>query len=1197
MSITKETLITRTVALLHNYDLNYDTTVLNLEDVKASWNSLSSQTVTEEHMKFLYFSKVMCLRNLIDLSDFSNDEIVKINDLIVENFDPIGAWNDVVLMDALHQVCQGYKINESIESYATLIDAMSLVLKWPGVMPDFEGKILTVQRTLDDKETLICYSNRAAQNNVVTFESKFLINMFFSEIMDIDALVFRSFRAAIHAHRMFATWPTSCSGICEVKHPDLTDDMSIELRTLLTKVENKDKLHLASTFVLTCWRILRAIPPVAKALSLSLENLKDLTLLPTIVHSFFDGPKNKNTFVLDNLIEIERTFRQGAAAGNQNVAYGNILRAACTKPLLPAGPFQCLHQVPDSVDFDNVNAEHTIVSKRHSEQNSVIVDKSNVSTYIRLRASKPSNLTENYTYYTLKIGDITGNGPENGLAVLGNATSKLVQKNRRNIGKGKLPLFTFGPFRRVFFPTESNEDIGQACDKIDKVVESLGKGNEVIVMGFGVSGAGKTSTLAWLELKSDDGKVKRTEPGVVVQWLDTFDVKQMQVSVTEFKHGPQNLDRPKKSGFTSIQNLMLYVVREAIKTKDREKSTPNNDDSSRSHVAITIELGMPNNGKLHLVDLAGSEMAFVENEDMKKAVLTNDKRHGTNVMTCVLIDTEHESLLKSDYWVTNPLVHRAIFTRVDKPILNYNEVEKGQVALNAFQLVSTELKMCSFGENVNNVEEMSVVTLEETLKDDFFSFHNATFQEHPFSEALAAIVARFSPTVGETWITHLKNSKATLDEFKKTLPTMTVVITLAIHAFLKLKNRRTMEHWGRYMMCVFAACMPDYEADVSNARKKMLDLLPVSFNKYIQGDSLVLKTGETESTFKAANLKYRLTTTPPMSDIQIANGVFFDSARVIQGYRKLIMHNAADQKITDVNNFLDKAFEIMGTVIGTDFKEAPQYTDVSQVVSSYLTYTFMKTFDIKKIIDAKVKRYTSDRNDEGKMINKTLRDIQDVLIHQSKEVFKDQQIPDFVDACSPYGCHPLLPQSPCFQADDTSKSTPRSVVLDNLGFKLGGTTKVILMGVIDIGSDSKEPVTWMHDHNLRYLENISESLKPVSHTVNTGLELLYKSLKLPLSPTVTFTTYQEFEALFKDTVQDALRNKKHAANTVALNNSAAVRQTYKAYNQSSAIGIMQFLDVMGKLGKVVPCMMFVDDTITDLHLNNTHVQIVASRKK
>jgi len=87
----------------------------------------------------------------------------------------------------------------------------------------------------------------------------------------------------------------------------------------------------------------------------------------------------------------------------------------------------------------------------------------------------------------------------------------------------------YGPFTRIFTPNESNKEV---ADKCYEILEKFRENKPVFVLGYGASGAGKTSTLiAFKQGKTDDEK-----NGLLLQLLKSKDLniyKEISVSVHE----------------------------------------------------------------------------------------------------------------------------------------------------------------------------------------------------------------------------------------------------------------------------------------------------------------------------------------------------------------------------------------------------------------------------------------------------------------------------------------------------------------------------------------------------------------------------------------------------------------------------------------------------------------------------------------
>lgn len=236
--------------------------------------------------------------------------------------------------------------------------------------------------------------------------------------------------------------------------------------------------------------------------------------------------------------------------------------------------------------------------------------------------------------------------------------------------------YLFGKFNKIFNPSLSNEDISRQMD----IVKSQAlKGRPVFIMGYGASGAGKTSSLIYLN-KGDESK----RAGILIHLCNIFSAEgynSLEITSKEFFTTKVDVGNDKCSGgnteaspmncitdkftysflngefklasndveyknkhkyrseadgvdqnpFTqgaSLAETMIYL----IDTDRFVKATTNNPNSSRSHVLIFVHLTKPGSNPVDLIvgDFAGVENKFqCDNPDVISKFL-NIKRDNTN---------------------------------------------------------------------------------------------------------------------------------------------------------------------------------------------------------------------------------------------------------------------------------------------------------------------------------------------------------------------------------------------------------------------------------------------------------------------------------------------------------------------------------------------------------------------------------------
>jgi hypothetical protein len=271
--------------------------------------------------------------------------------------------------------------------------------------------------------------------------------------------------------------------------------------------------------------------------------------------------------------------------------------------------------------------------------------------------------------------------------------------------------------------------------------------------------------------------------------------------------------------------------------------------------------------------------------------------------------------------------------------------------------------------------------------------------------------------------------------------------------------------------------------------------------------------------------------------------------------------------------------------------QSGDYSSIIQCITLILTglRTIVTYDNIPGTIKDITVKYTNERNAEGTYINDTLRDIQNALIARSAAGRKS----DSVDMCSLCVCHPFLPSFPCF--DDQMTPMIKSTILADLDLR--DDAHVILMGVIDVGENAKEPVPWMYDENIQQILAIDKAInnQPALALWYTYIEHreIVKDLYRIIGKDVTesnkyiVTLLESLNAKIAKVASikslRSLRSLDEKVNYIA--------DLYKHHNQASMLGIIHFLDTVTKSGMVAPCMRMkpVGASLESMFVNMEHI--------
>ena len=201
----------------------------------------------------------------------------------------------------------------------------------------------------------------------------------------------------------------------------------------------------------------------------------------------------------------------------------------------------------------------------------------------------------------------------------------------------------FGPFTRVFGPKADNKQMAANCNEIS---DSLLDGKSVFLIGYGASGAGKTSTLI-----CRSGSVECEDPGVVMfilrdkrMWskypIIRLSICEMVAAGSGDKGIQKTIWKTEKIIFAFSKDLQSYVstpkegskaadalsdvpskdevvtletvVQHFINVDRRTRGTTNNPSSSRSHVLVFLNL-LNTTSKQDATSLVIGDFAGVEN--------------------------------------------------------------------------------------------------------------------------------------------------------------------------------------------------------------------------------------------------------------------------------------------------------------------------------------------------------------------------------------------------------------------------------------------------------------------------------------------------------------------------------------------------------------------------------------------------------
>lgn len=166
------------------------------------------------------------------------------------------------------------------------------------------------------------------------------------------------------------------------------------------------------------------------------------------------------------------------------------------------------HQHNDS-SKDALKVLKELVRKKNSD---------NILTYIKFRNDNDDYYNPRYNF--LLDQHKNGEDNESRSMVVQYANNDIPYYNSRNEKINDVSYneqYTFGNFTKIFEPKLTNEEVAESMSEI---IYKLNKNKTVFIMGYGASGAGKTSTLIQLNITKSGGPIK--QPGILIELCKAF---------------------------------------------------------------------------------------------------------------------------------------------------------------------------------------------------------------------------------------------------------------------------------------------------------------------------------------------------------------------------------------------------------------------------------------------------------------------------------------------------------------------------------------------------------------------------------------------------------------------------------------------------------------------------------------------------
>ena len=982
--------------------------------------------------------------------------------------------------------------------------------------------------------------------------------------------------------------------------------------------------------------------------------------------------------------------------------------------------------IPLIIKLNDGNLPEKIESLYNQEKNEPI------KTYLRIRCDTKPKYNEYFNIYIEPISDdhlksIYIAGPDVNLQVPfhkenGINEAKENGKNVTNIVaygeeedklKGSLKKinkydygYLYGPFTKIFDQNQTNESISKNCTEI---IDTLKNGKSAFVIGYGASGAGKTSSLIYWTQQKDEGIILRLcklletdeitvsvhelfsdqEPEIIEKTqqekiiINThayddilfvkdpskkFVISKTQTSsspksnsynqITKIEQAdsitwePKNYTWKIENGkFTHTKNLQSDnttpvevtelgdFIATLVDTVRMVKPTPNNPQSSRSHVLVFLKMNIKcNDGQKKDVTLIIGDFAGVENK-----FICDDASTKANFLKLIPEKTD-----KNPY---------------PPPYYVKGEYKKIDIQGDENQQILEKKILKYFGyTDINSIEKLTQKSIDAKIKRilDMVAKYKLAI-EKPTSDFL-----QLEKDITAKLQNFISNRKAALiDYIKQKYPLKLQQFIKLIDSQIKKSDYKQNEYdqnfpinnvWSSYSAKADKGTVIDGSfiiKDLINNPNKTLNSYYIDLYNEIYDINFIdnyLKWTDTTGDITSKNL------IPIYPYITYVDGIAEVNARFREKYKdttnlksnrlNIEKYQKAKLEITDMQKIIEEFSTSTGSVANykTDLQdllnpktkydiiykytileffsemEIPEKINLNNItiqqINQYKTYfdqiikTFIESSDrIFKELTANISLLNGDiqnrckeRTNEGIFINKSLfgmrKDLIEIINNNQRDALL-QKIPLFNSDCldyycskDTYDCFNLVQHLPEFNDDNNSNII--KTIMDTIKLKIPDPDQlkklsIIIFGIINITQGKNDPpkMPYINLNKLKILrEKIINDIKFKETYMYRKLSIEEKRIK-----NLEYTKILDEITSFKDDSIIILKNFKDAIGEPLIN---LVERTHLSFTNETDINekynkLVNFIDVFEEINStsILGTIDFLQSMKNTFHTDNS----------
>jgi len=773
-----------------------------------------------------------------------------------------------------------------------------------------------------------------------------------------------------------------------------------------------------------------------------------------------------------------------------------------------------------------------------------------------------------------------------------------------------LNTYVSGPFTNIFFEEDSNDDVANKCTEILKLLNNK---ESVFVVGYGSSGAGKTSTLINYRYKDSKGD-RQSEHGIllnIIKKIDNVSTVTMEIfedyygtfkNVTTelqkqltFQRKSSNADYTlSKGSILNTENIpnklgecIIFFIDEP--KRRRIAATTNNKQSSRSHVIVKLTFTFNNTSGIgtgtaimYIADYAGVENIFQCNDVGELVKFANIKSNRVNDDSFFYDKEANNEDMQicnkngSSYNITKNVKNEEVIlpskrADIDKKIVN-NSIWENYTTncfLNPFDYNKENTKLDVFNKNIDEF-----IHKQSTIETNAIQIENKNQVRQTYYESSQADLSTFVNELKNINTNYFKVSSSETNTYH-------IYYNLAHTPFVNTSSTVKdelvqIQVINDYHNALIKKYPPLYSYEVNKVEITIESNKKYSYMK-LKNRSVTIKNNNVEITFKSDGTKFI-----PID----ARG-----AKRLASYYNISYRNTTNSVIEfreiystfEINVIPFKEIHVQlsnNTKIDNEWKKK---SEALKSLYNYYKYCTQRLQDIKGVCKCRAGEGIHINNSIEKMRNHIFKLLSGDRNNFSKTLTYSRCTSGLLP---PLVINPIK-ETPSSEDDDDVKNAMRMAVGDD-------KVNVVVFGIFNNSPEQDIKTLYVDINNLKYwyycycITDIYKLRKEIIPNVLKGIlkdysdeTTILKNIKQEIDKIKgmgkELNTYQK--KILKN-IKDFIAQYDRK-NTLSLENVKNIIEMIQRENNTSPIGTLEFMDHMSKMNPEIMPFCNTDQDVID----------------